>query len=980
MSLQTSESAGWATRHHETLIDAATLLAALNLWPALARLPHVSFGVQAATLLALAFLTPPKLHLVEGIWRRYIRMLPRLVGAVAVGVFCLYKFYPPVLPGAWFGAVWLVLTALSRFWLGSSTQTRQWIVRTRLDVTLGDLGIVGLFAFALPRLLNLPPPNLYLLGAAGTAWVVTQSKRLGGDLTTETGFRANTRLVSLAMPLAFALGWLISLKAAPLAVLVFTLWLAFALWMFRRLVRTWGFYPDSGGPSENRERGVKEVVGWIALGLIVTREFFPYFRARVFGGGDGFWYATVLADVIEQLRHGEFPVFVGRSIYQFNGAVFPIRIAPGISYLGSLLDLLTLHTLVPSAVLNLVLALTGFAATAVTYVCARKISRSSLLAWCLAVLLISGPGSLAVVFMDLFMSWVTLPWVVASVYLAAVSFERSGAKFYLIVGFVLGAIWWLHTPIAMWLSLVVSGIHLIRFGYLIVKRGLSARFAEVAAGALSFGVIASYPLVSAIGYPADVRLGTAGGFTVPVWDVTRNLAAAFPKAWLPLSEGARQLSDFQLGYGLTVLFVIAVVHGWRKSGVRALAFFMAIGGLLVLLLPIPKLNAAIWGAFPSVMLSVTNSWPMQRLYLILSATTVMAIAILLARSATAASLRRTNSRAASGIGGIDRANWFHLILVLACGWSLLESLKFTAYAPPAPRGPAALTQMAPENVPLTRYSYDLFKGRPKYFSHGVMDSSFENRILTADMSRVLTSNYAIAGEKTAARGEPEAIAFKVAETQLVSERPIMLQPGRRYVLRLVVDEGARVEGVLVLKGRTFDRIYALPATGEAKAFGLGGERVPYVSIFTSQAEAEPVKATFIANDPSTVSAVVNTFSLQLQEIDPGKFPIQVTSWLPYRAKLNVAESAWLETPRLYQADYCAKVNGVAAMIQRSPENLVAVKLSPGENAVEVCYVAPLAMKVTFWTAMVGLFVAVFYGARRFMVATVRFGSLAEPVR
>jgi hypothetical protein len=95
-----------------------------------------------------------------------------------------------------------------------------------------------------------------------------------------------------------------------------------------------------------------------AAGLWLTRSFLsPAF----YGAGDAQTYANMTADMQEQVRAGVFPVFVGQSEYQFNGAIYPVRIAPAFHYLGAFLDAATLRALDPDALQNLLLATLGAA-------------------------------------------------------------------------------------------------------------------------------------------------------------------------------------------------------------------------------------------------------------------------------------------------------------------------------------------------------------------------------------------------------------------------------------------------------------------------------------------------------------------------------------------------------------------------------------------------------------------------------------------
>ena len=67
----------------------------------------------------------------------------------------------------------------------------------------------------------------------------------------------------------------------------------------------------------------------------------PSRRARLYGAGDALWYANMLADYVTQLRAGDVPDLCGQTEFAFNGAVYPLRVAPMYQHLGGLLDLLT---------------------------------------------------------------------------------------------------------------------------------------------------------------------------------------------------------------------------------------------------------------------------------------------------------------------------------------------------------------------------------------------------------------------------------------------------------------------------------------------------------------------------------------------------------------------------------------------------------------------------------------------------------------
>jgi hypothetical protein len=80
---------------------------------------------------------------------------------------------------------------------------------------------------------------------------------------------------------------------------------------------------------------------------------------RLIGGVDARWYAQMLADFVQQMRSGVFPVLVGQGEFAYNGAVHPFRSAPLLFQVSGILDLLTVRVLTPVALQHL--SLVGFA-------------------------------------------------------------------------------------------------------------------------------------------------------------------------------------------------------------------------------------------------------------------------------------------------------------------------------------------------------------------------------------------------------------------------------------------------------------------------------------------------------------------------------------------------------------------------------------------------------------------------------------------
>jgi len=206
-------------------------------------------------------------------------------------------------------------------------------------------------------------------------------------------FRPNGHLPLFLRALGFgaSLAGLVALGGAAHIVPVTAreaLWFGAACAGLVWLQRSVYFGAWGGGPGQPAE-----IIRWVAVGAAGTMVMLPFYRDALIGGGDGYWYAIMLADFIAQLRSGTFPVWVGQSIYAFNGAVSPLRYAPGFQYFGGGIDLLSAHALEPIAVRNACLAVASLLGAYSAYACLRPIlSRLPWAACALAMLWISSPA------------------------------------------------------------------------------------------------------------------------------------------------------------------------------------------------------------------------------------------------------------------------------------------------------------------------------------------------------------------------------------------------------------------------------------------------------------------------------------------------------------------------------------------------------------------------------------------------------------
>lgn len=675
------------------------------------------------------------------------------------------------------------------------------------------------------------------------------------------------------------------------------------------------------------------------------------------GAADARWYAMNLADMIAQVRAGVFPVWVGQSIYQFDGAISPLRVAPAFHYLGALLDVVTFRSLGIFALLNLLLTLLGVAGMATAYLSLRALlPERKWLAAGLAALFVASPGVIGIPYNgDLYLSWTTLPMVPLIWFATIRSFQDRGKLATLILlGACLGFCWWGHTPIALWSTLIALVAQVVRIG--VQWRGGIAWTALFAAAAI-FSAIAAYPVGSVILYPAEpgyhadsFQLATAG-------NIINSIRETFPATILPVSASGRSLGDFQLGYSLwaVLLLCLGSLRGaWRTASAVPL---VSAAFLALLLLPIPWIAPALWTAMPPALRNITGNWPMPRLCLLLSAATVFGAA----------------ACAVSGpIGTGARRHWISIVVAIGCVWSLSEAGKFAANSQQFAGAPeSAVDLLRAENVQLTRYSYGFFPHFPAFpstFTHGVANPELENRLLSADMTQTVVANTdaALAMGSVQAVGDFHWHSFAQSNHAELNEE-LRIEPGKFYLLKFDFAEPDAVHGVLQFSGPHLFREYGLPEYGGSRSFGAGGSHSNVLPLWTT-GQAQDITVSFYPTIPVSEEQPTSPVAhVQFFSYDRESLPVRVDDWIPYKARVRSPVPAWLETPRVFQTGYVAWVNHVSAAVRSSPEALVSVSVPAGDSNVELAYAAPSGLKRLFWLSLSSILAVAALGAVKWIL-------------
>jgi hypothetical protein len=671
-----------------------------------------------------------------------------------------------------------------------------------------------------------------------------------------------------------------------------------------------------------------------SLGIVLAAGLFiaaPFFTNRGVGTSEAHNYSLAVADFVTQVRAGAFPVFVGQSDYAWNGRIHPLRTAPYFPYAAGLLDLLTFHTLGFWTLQNLVVGLSLLGGVLSFYFCLRRSvpDLDEHTAALLAAAYGLSPGLLSTAYaMDLYMTVTTAPWI--PLVLGGLERARRENPFTAFAQAAVGlaACWLAHPPIAFWLT-VAAG--LAGFVILATSRNWGRTLLAAGGAALLFLILGGYAFMSALtvsGYGSITETKDIGLLLTE----TRRVFAASLR---PISPRADQLGDFQLGYAYWgVLLAAAGLIALRRHLFAGVLMATAVFFLL-LTLPVPGVQAWLWRILPTITVTLTNQWPMQRFYLLVTALALFAFALVWRRPV-------------HPLKGFWR-DAVYLAFSAAVLWTGWQALPFVARGFNTRLDAAVSARLHRlENVNLTVISFAML-GTPPWFVNGVMDPAMECRLRAPFDSRVVLANATAPFPETTASG---TFRTEAADNNALILAPrLTLQPGRHY--RLTFDFKVPAQPfVLQLRGREFFREYPLPAAGGPDGFGMQPGNRRSLFLWTTDTAPEEIELSLVAPGSEAQSRMrFADFKLEATTLD--RLPIAVKSLVPLRARVRAEAAGYLEVPRMFVRGYIATVNGQPAHVQASPDGLVLLPVPAGDSQIQVRYLGPWILRVAFWTTFTG---------------------------
>lgn len=657
----------------------------------------------------------------------------------------------------------------------------------------------------------------------------------------------------------------------------------------------------------------------------------PFLTTRALGTREAYNYSLSVADAVTQARQGEVPMLVGQTEFAFNGRIHPLRTAPALPYLASALDLATFRQLSFWTLQNLVLGGAIIAAAASAYLslrwatgCAEPEGAA------LAALYVVSPAVLASAFgMDLYMTVLTTPLVpvVLAANLVALQGRRWPATWILVAA--LAACWLAHPPVALWMSAVTGLLQLVALVRRPPGRGDALRLPLAAA---LFLVLAGYGFLAALTIAPLDDVNKHYEIAPLFVEVERTFGATFR----PVSPAANQLGDFQLGYAYWALAAAAAGCALLRRSFPALVLLGTAAFVYLFVAPVPGVHRWLWTHAPSAVFNLTNQWPMQRLYLPITALLLFAFALSWRRPA-------------------NRNRFVHdalrLALAAGMGWSFWQGGRFLSRGFSTRQTPEATAiSHLPTNLDLTPISYALL-GTPGDFANGPMDPAFAFRLLAPYDARPVASNWDAALPAAAA---PRRLFAVPGDTDdILNLGSVVLEPGRRYRLTFEFLTPP-VSAIFQLRGPTVHREYPLPASGGPRAFGMNAGHRRSLTLWTDQASPETVALRLVGPGLARSELRGRAFAnLATDRVVPEQLPVALESLLPLRARCAAPSAGYLETPRSFLPGYAAAVDGQPVRVQRSPDGLVMLPVPAGTSRIELRYAGPPRLRLAFWLGGMG---------------------------
>lgn len=684
-----------------------------------------------------------------------------------------------------------------------------------------------------------------------------------------------------------------------------------------------------------------EALRLLAILLLTTYAYQPFFSASNMGALDAQYYQYMLHDAIIQLDNGFFPSYVGQSLFLPNGT--PVLLAPYYLLLGQLLNILSFGALNTLLVQHLTVFVSALSAAVILYLAIRNMT--PLLRWqavVLAFAYISSPGVMSLIFhMDMYLSFMAVPFVSAVFYGLVRIYQQHDAIAYVLTASALALVWLAHPPIALWVSILSSVFCVL---LIVVVKINPARFILLGLMFFLLTYWQFFPIFSLnLNSPNHVPWGDAR-------QIIGQLLLPLPDAFLPLARGKNGLYFLQLGYLLWFVIAIAAVTAFRSSGTLLLRLLLVLVAVILLLLyPLPGIGHFLWSNVPIFILKITYIWPHQRLYVILASAACLVGALSLQQ------ISRTGHQALKVVIGIGFTGLF--------AWNIHEVNYFIRHGNAVKNSnesavlPKNSWSSAHNIHYFVHYLPDEYAGYLIRLGLGQHVPQLQSRLLDSEKAPVkafdnqqFVINQCLAGAntKTGEFANLVKLPLETVAKEPLSMATLRLRPNIHYLvcvdmltsrgeaLLQLLDDQRRERGGLEVQGPTSRR-----------QFGIS-------FYFADETGKKGATEVFDLRVWSREKVLVNLYNIGVTSYDPTSLPIVVESYAPYRAKVVAKpDHRYIEIIKLHVPGYIARVNGVEVPIVESEHKTIIIPLGEsGLNNIELSYAGTTGMKISFYVSAI----------------------------
>jgi len=332
-------------------------------------------------------------------------------------------------------------------------------------------------------------------------------------------------------------------------------------------------------PTVRRNVWIKGGAEVLRVGSLAAAVFWIFrflLTANLAGGTDARWYGCTMIDAVTQARAGHWPVLIGQTEWEWNGAVHPFRTAPYLLNLGIVIDSVTGRSLSPLAVEHLVLFAVVLQAGLLTYILLAHLEpRRRWLAWAAALSWVLAPVAAAyVINVEMYMTVMTLAWLPLVFYGNARVIRRDDGGGWAALAAGLALVWMSHASVAAWTSVITAIIQGLR---LLFRDFTWVAWRRALGGALLFAVLAAYYFYSIYELApgkADTSAPTQAALLAIILAVIaafRLLAGGTRHWWWPGLAALGALwfvNRLYFNWAAGVLVWSGGIRGWQRWGFR----------------------------------------------------------------------------------------------------------------------------------------------------------------------------------------------------------------------------------------------------------------------------------------------------------------------------------------------------------------------------------------------------------------------------